>query len=489
MIVGGGRVQLLDRNDRPLSEVVVEGGFLLPLGPDVEVMLEDPLVLRLVYGRVGDPSSDSSETPDVPVGWIPLVIQRPDGNGETIYELEIPAPTGFTEATIDEMWCSLSSSPATQAALRRAGLWRAGEHRSESDCGAHLPSLPDLLAQTRHLLRHWPQRESLSMAWRPVGQAGGPEDVRETVRQLARAGSVVVDGAGLPARTLRRQGSHEPWTLHAVRDMATTVIKRLAELPEVFSSQDGAGLLAPVAVLAELAEPPPGSRDVPPSSWPAQFRMWSEQALAVIADVSAHGVGTGRAPLCQFRDLFEAWLAVEVHRIFERHLGHPWRRMEIADDLTRFGKPAWRSSWTVGDLEVEVWAQPAIGRKPVHLDNGGPARSVTSELIPDGLVVVTGPNGTYRHAIDAKFTTGSQIRASTVAETGSKYLWGLRRASSDALALDRVSIVSNGRAKVPFDGDMSMIDSLEVRPNSGLDELTASIIGPLAGRFPEVFQC
>lgn len=461
MNLDGGVVRLEDEAGALLSEVPIGSGWLLPLGPEVEIAERgNPLVLRLRPAPRSMSGEDEGGVIDrVTVGSLPVVTQDLSTQELSVVYLDLPPPRGFDTPGISEMWNALSVlPPSARAAVRRAALWDSGARLHYSDLAVHLPTLPDLLAESVHLLHNWPQKESVAYLWHPLGLPGGVEQVGRTLRSLHRVECAQLGDRVVPSKTVRRRGDSEPWKLHAVSSLAQSVKRRIAEHDEV----TGTGipkLLAPLDAVVERAQPSHPVADVSPSSWPAPLRSWHQKGRQVLAEAEADRRLDGRAPLCQFHDLFEAWVTVKVMEQISTRFGEPVIKNQ-PDGNSLLGKPTFFSRWTTEQGPIEVWAQKCI-EAPIATVLGREIRSVTSTLAPDLLVAT--PNGLV--AIDAKYTSKTRVPIGTVSATGSKYMWGLRDGpdAEAGPALDAVHVVTNAQPAQTF-GSESLVRSWTMRP-------------------------
>lgn len=465
------------RREQLLGESEIPRGAVLPIGPDFSVQQSsDGIEIRFKAGSV------DNEIPDLPVGALPLVVRTPEGRYQ-LGSISVPPPKEFGLDGIDAMWKGLCAvPPAARGRVRRSTNWAASARHIRSEDAFFLPALPHLLSQAQHLMSAWPQRDMATSMWRSTGLVGGREDVRGTVREFGRLPAVAVDGRYLPARTLRSFGGAAPWRLWAAHDLALMTAKALDAAPAFGVQDDRQQAVELLTRFAMRARPKTGARDVPQSSWPHALRHWVESGWRVFSQVQALGRGVHQAPLCNLYELFEAWTVYEIHQFLESKLGEPSQRMEVVIERGGPGQPAWFSRWVTGDTVIELWSQHAFGRDPVRLldPSWGPmVRSVTTDLIPDVLLIVGNPAGFSAYAVDAKFTSKSELASSTASETGSKYHWGTR-VDDGTPFLEQVVIASNRAASPMFD-EGARISSVRLVPGYSFEALQTCFNELLAG--------
>lgn len=447
MIIESGPVRLIDEAGELLGQSETHGGWLLPLGPEVSIVDPGPpLVIKLKARPERDQDDDSDALgglADVPVGSLPIITRDPRTGDVVVNFIDLPPPRGLTQDGIDQMWRALSDlPPAARASVRRAALWESGRSLRLSEIAVDLPTFPNLLGITTHLLHNWPRKETATTSWRPLGVSGGVEDVIGTVRRLHTIPVALHSGRTLPSRTLRRHGDTVPWTTRAVSDMALTVSNRIRQSPKLVGMDIGS-LLAPLNALSERARAPRGVAEVSPSSWPPPLRDWMRVASQVLSEVEATRARKGHAPLCQMHELYESWVSSEFLNAAKARFGEPLEDSVLTGDA-RYGKPTFYTRWMTERGLFEIWVQAAFSETAQPLD--GKVVSVTSELIPD--VVISGPKGLI--GIDAKFTSRPQVTSPVVSATGSKYLWGLRNSTDSTQALQWLHIMTNSKPIQPF---------------------------------------
>lgn len=470
-------VELRSSRDEYLGEARIRSPYRLPTG-DVSVVSHSRgrLVLRL-RPRSGAFAVDErgEEVADAPVGAIPILSARPDGEGLEVVPLTLQPPAPFTAGDIDTMWRSTASLPAeVTKSVRRDGVSAARARRGGP--GLYTDPVPELATLARHAASRWPLREAAEVGWRPADVPGGREDVAGTVARLGVAGARARPGGGFaPERTLRRRTSTDPWALAGVSDVMRAVVRRLQE-PDV-AAEDFTRALAPVAAVAQLSKAPPAQSDPPPSSWPPVARRLYELGISVLAGVSAAGIGADRAPLAHLWALYESWVASSTLETLRALLGEP---QAIAfDGMNSQRRAAWHATWTTTTGEVTLYSQTEIGISAPNM--GMPIVSITAGLIPDTVLVVREGNATRVVAIDAKLRGITTLTSGELSREASHYLWSVRR--SDDLArhgLDHVVLITSGPGSVPAVPDTAAMSAVTATPGqtTALQQQVAAVVSP-----------
>ena len=462
------RVRLYDPAGTTVTaEATVRRPYLMPLGI-VEVLSEseDTVSLRLRPERgIARVDEDGEPLPDVPVGAIPILTRNTTTGEFTVVELVLPPPPAFPPGGVDEMWQAVCALPSpVPASIRHQGLWAAEAAGKWSEEDVFVASLPWLLAEARHLVHRWPQREALETYWRSVELPGGREDVMRTLR-APHVPVAVLAGRAVPTRSLRWRASTEPWTVEAVEVLAREVGRRVREIRTAEAGLDE--MLAPLAGVEALARRRDRRTDPPPSSWPWPLRRFHDAALDVLLDVSAAGAGSERAPLCHLWRLYEGWVSHELFAFLGADLGAPAVEPTFSG-FNSVGGATWWSRWRGDGTVVDLWSQPEIDdRGFVPCDDPGLAViSVSSSLIPDALVAVRRHGDLTLIVFDAKHTGERQMTPGEVTRAVSKYLWGIRAAADPSApgALRRVVLVSSGSPGYVFDAGRARIHGLSAVP-------------------------
>jgi hypothetical protein len=436
---------------------------------EVEVLEARPGSVKL--GLIGDRGPGRTgpsgvELPDVPVGSLPIVTLNPNTGNIEIVPLSLPVPEPFDQVGIDEMWRSVVDLPeAVRSGVRRRALWEGvTADREYSDFELSVPSLPKVFELSKSLLHRWPQRESSENYWRPIEIAGGREDAHGTIRRLDRAGAVAIGNRVMPRRSLRRRASTEDWQLPSLAAVVTELVRRIKAEPGL-ADASGAGTLLLEEVAALSSSRATGSEPLP-SSWPWGLRTLYDLALEALAFSTPAGVGPTMAPLCHLWRLYEAWVSTQV---INWVAGIRGRSPDIGPGVAAPGN-AWKAMWRDDNVVTEVWGQLQVSGNPIELgdDPTLSIRSVTSQLVPDILVVVATPQSATLIAFDAKRTSSLRLLPDEATTTASKYHWGLRATHANAdVYLDKVVLVTCASPPTFFDNAKARTISVRARPVAG----------------------
>lgn len=431
--------------DGPVDEVSVRTP-VLPPPVGLEVAVRDGAI-EWRLPRLGPLAGADRVEVDRFVGSVPCVSRAPEGHAHDllVQYLTAPPPTPFDGPAIDAMWDAVSQlpGPVPASAVGQGATSRAQARLGP--LGVQWSALPQVLVAADQLLARWPRREHSEQIWRARDLPGGRENAVATLRS-PRA-RYEEDG---PLFTARLRATDAPWRTRAVAGSA----HRLAALVAEAVGAEGEGVTAPLRAVADRAMPALGTGDPPRSSWPRSLRRFQDLASIVFRQVQAVGAGSQEAPLARLWELYEGWVLSRLVELLSADLA---TAPSIAPTLVGYAdaggtapRPTWFATWETTDRRVTIWAQLRVGGNGPRIFNSTqplygaepwlPAiRSVTSDLIPDAVLVAHATDGTQEVAVlDAKQRSGAMMSAGDAGSAGSKYLWGLRAAKSDAHILQRV---------------------------------------------------
>lgn len=218
---------------------------------------------------------------------------------------------------------------------------------------------------------------------------------------------------------------HAACTLHALAAVASLLADRMEALPAL----DGQhafrnGLASLFRRVAGRSRPLYPVADPPPSAWPASLISTYSTCLRAISSVMNAQQGTASAPLSEVWELYQAWVADQLVRGLTVVLG---RRQACAGQADPLG------IWSDGDGTIELRYQaviPSLRGQALEV-LGERFVAVVGSLQPDLLVVRRGTD-TRSVVVDAK-KRSSYMKLDDLTENVSKYQWGVRRESSQAL--------------------------------------------------------
>lgn len=388
-------------------------GDLVWLPSSLRVVARDGL--RVEVG----PASDGTHAPDVLVGAVEFLTEDQLGR-LSVGVLDIDPPPPFRPGDVDLMWSAIRASPMTapkpktpQGLAPVGGVWRKSQSVLTSAAAR-------VQAAALSMLQDWPTVDDAEVTWRQVDLPGGREDLVETERRGDRWPSIVdPTSRRLPSWTARRTLADRRWTSETLSAAAALLLKRLREFDlgsPLKSLED------PLYQVLRRCSPQTRLRDAPTSAWPRRAQQLLSAIQLALQAIQAWDAGPRSRPHADLWRLYESWIGAELISSLERVLGQP------ATDLGQ-GAFRWRPP---GDLLVDLRLQARIGLSPTNL--GGllahPIRSVTSELIPDGLLIVSrrrSHSPQHLFVIDAKLRKAAAIEPSDAAAAGAKYMWSLRQ--------------------------------------------------------------
>lgn len=395
----------------------------------------EPLIARLApFRRLSSSTPDRLILDYIPEDGVDKVcgfysIPFVDGTGGvSVHQLWVAPPPPFSDEEVRLMWDAiLDLDMGVPAGLRLQGSigartdtrrLRAGEHPRDE-------LLASLTRSAAELLANWPQRDVFVHHWRPVGLAGGVEDVLQTVRHGWRAGVGGVSAATgrmLPERSARRSLNADGWSLSAVARLANAVgdvvAREYENGPALTVLEHRLRLVANQALPSDC-----GAIDPPTSSWPKPLLHFAEVAWRFLNRASdGTGPTPSSLPLCEVWRLYERWTAAHVARSLTKWFGAPSARRKYGQSGER-----WLMVWNVVADRIVVEAQYAFGHSPGSgLSWRSHYRSVTAQLVPDVLMVLERENGGRALLlVDAKERSAS-FGTDDAAAAGAKYLWGIR---------------------------------------------------------------
>lgn len=456
------RLVLESDTGEPLVSRAIERPFLVPNGRDVVVRsrTDDEILLRLrpTLGAGDDRG-------DVPVGSLPILTVR---HGKLEIEfLQLPPPAPFSTSDISAMWEATARLPGgTRTSRQRDSLTRAMAGRTRSPTGASIVALPQVVEAAQALLARWPLVDRSVARWRAVALPGGREDIARSLRQGSASRLQSVGGAESAARTIRRMGAFERWTLRTLAAVVREVARRFSE--------DSAGdelVLQVKPLLTRVADglDPVDSRSIDPplSAWPPQMRGLLDACTWYLAELSAVAVGDDYAPICHLWEIYEGWVSYVVLDELERLLGPPSHGPEVAS--RRDANVTFRTRWDRGDeRSVEYWSQLEVQAQAAA--HGPRLRSVSAPLVPDGVLLIESPGETLVVVLDAKHRS-SGMTLGDLSNSTAKYLWGLRSDLDSAhhLVDSAVVVTSARRPPVPFDRAVARMSAVAAIPGDDSD--------------------
>lgn len=404
----------------------------LPVRP---LLLARPLRVVEQAGNhmvVGPPVETTAQLGvDVLAGSFPILCVE-DGVPK-VFWLEVDPPAPLTLDSLRTMWSDVLEAgvPVPQAVPAQGRLLTADlrpDHQLLVDI------VHEAHAAVLRLLASWPRRAAISTRWQHVELPGGREDPVMTERLGGRMAGVSHPLHGtLPVRSARRVQTPSDWGFGQIATAAASLVEALLEADWLGADEERARLIRPFALLAERSEPTTQVSDPPMSTWPAPARRAFElvaAATAAATTAAAHDSAVPRAPICFVWRLYEAWLATEGLRAIDESPEATRTSLSIAVEGAE-----WIASWALpNDRRAYLCAQLHVTDAPATLGGVLPQdfRSVTSELIPDLALFVTGGDQMELTVFDAKQRSAFAMTARDCAEAASKYAWGLRvRGTSD----------------------------------------------------------
>lgn len=405
------------------AETVVSGPVLL-LPSAMAIVEQGPSHVIVAPRQTREDRGDP--IPDVLIGTMPFVHLNPEGL-PSLAELWIPPPPPFRDEDVRMMWNEIDEAacPLPHSVLAQGGLG-PGRIAERREIGLTADFVALAYRRARALLARWPPQEAYELIWRNIELRGGREDFQATERRMpALAALKTKDGRPLPQKTARRRGIEDPWTSWLLYDAALAVVKEAGALGDrVIEDLPWRKVTAAFRAVAGRARPDRSSSDSPVSTWPIAARLCYEGFLAALSVVRSTKTGAATAPLSYLWRLFEAWVAVSSYRTLVDRFGPSIEAPEAASGCE------WRARWQLNGSSLSFLAQARIdGTGVPAAPPAARIRSISSDLIPDVLLIVEPSEGDVRiGVIDAKqrlVHTGMGPR--DVAEAASKYVWGIRR--------------------------------------------------------------
>lgn len=408
--------------------------------------------------------------PDVLVGSLPLIWWDRSTRTTRVDFLKVPPPEPFAADDLGLMWHSVleSSLPLAQSIPIQG---RAHGHGVVSGTGFSVEALPAAVDLAGALLSEWPTRDSTQLIWRPPDAPGGREDAALTDRLGGRGlGTRGSTGTLIPDLVARRIGVSSEWGATNLAAVADALAAGLADRQVTHDDEmeQPIRLLEEVSIRANRA----AHGVAPPlSSWPHLAQTTYRAMLEALVSVSAAGSGVDSVPLCDLWRLYESWICLRTAEALSNGLG----RGQVLD------LPWWANEWVIDGVFVRLHAQATVGQIPDPRLCGHPngVRSVSSNLRPDVLVAVWKPDGGQVFiCVDAKQRTAeTQMEASQVAATGSKYLWGIRDAVDvEALPVATTLVASSAPVTPMHDPARSRIAPSWITPSRGDDTFESSLL-------------
>jgi hypothetical protein len=412
--------------------------------------------------RIGE-----SEAPDVLVGSIPLIHLDNNGIHPVLTYLDIPPPSPFHVRDIEAMWqkIRLSGCPIPRSVTLQ-GQYAPGRAHTIHINQITVDYLDYAHQQCRQLLSRWPTIETQEVVLRNIELRGGREDFLMTERRLGSLPILMTQkGRHIPQRTFRRRAKDASWHSQLLREAASAVHDTVrSRINEQLTLTEVDKIVAPFASVARLATPSLTLVDPPLSTWPLNARRCYESLLATMAALKVEDNGKIPAPLCHLWRLYEAWIAVLCLEAVIHFLG-----FLPPDDSSRFVKGCeWITQWRLHNgCAVVLLAQPHISKNGLgsSLQSIVPIKSITSDLVPDVLLAITSDYEIQLLIVDAKKRSQlTSMDPREVAETASKYLWGIRSLEQSEIFPVRSTIIASTMQPGKMHSTHSCIQSLCVTP-------------------------
>lgn len=421
----------------------------------------------LPYGLSLEPSGDDFviyEPPDRALAGT-LTLPQLSGRDVSFVELTIPSNGRFNQEDLRLLWeagAELSSWRQARIAIARdAGTFGAPEITGTVETLRDWRSLAVCANDAGTLLAAWPSVLDRRQAWLPVGVVGGVEDLLGTERSAEPRGALhEVDNQLVVSQSARWRGARRNLASVTVSTLAMTVLEVVRLSLPADQVRLLRPLLDPIATVGRLAAAPAGSRDPDPSSWPRPFITFAASCMRTLAELQSARRGSGVVPFLDTDELYEAWLAVAVRRVFDARFGP--RKVPTSEAL---------AAWESDDTLVELWIKPAISRRGTEIAGTRMHALVAEILTPDLLVTATRGDVAAFAVLDAK--SWASMLPEQALEQSAKYLYGIRRADDlqAVPAVACVDLVTCAAAPSIGSSDVSRVHVVSATPTTGLDGL------------------
>lgn len=402
----------------------------------------------------------NSDSPDVLVGDIPVLFISP--RGETISNLQLDPPLPFSRALVSRMRADVDRQLGSIV-----GHDALGDHGELTSSGAqtanqlHVTVLAKALRLCSSMLRDWPTKSAPEVQWRRTGIPGGREDFKMTMRDPKKSRFYTSKSGNLyPERTARTISGAEPWTSKLLSAAATELYWRTRNRLHHDEEETVSNPLTEIlSTISQHAKPKNREPSTPLATWPpiaVQVYIALRQAIAVLTPDR-----TGR----------ENYLpATLLWRLYEHWIGGHLLPSGGAVKLKRHQPAAgleWSARWEEDGIQRVLLAQPRIGAQLDDFDGAlfAPVRSITSLLIPDYFLQSKVGDEITTVAIDCKRRLPTGLGARDIAESGSKYVWGILVSQENHEQKLHQSCILTSSSNPPLmNDDTSLISALFAMP-------------------------
>lgn len=389
-------------------------------------------------------------------------------------DLDVPTSGVFSQEDLKLLWDAgrRMADWKNRAAIAHATEFARPAPAGEADLVRNWHTVEACSRHARALLGSWPHSLDRRLTWQPVGVPGGTEDLMVTEREVDSLGHLSISGDQLTVgQSARWIGTSKPWRSATVAVVAQAVIgTALRSIP----AEDHAHispLLAPIAQVATIAEPPLGSIDLDPSSWPPAFGSFVSSCLRVITELEAASRGAGAIPLLDTDELYEAWLALRIWEMLESRLG-PAEPGEKAD-----------ACWSIDTTKLELWIKPVfLSSEPSSIGEEYYCAVGAQRLVPDLLLSATKDGETRLFVFDAK--AWSTMQSEDALSEAAKYLYGIRFFLEDDRStvpvIERVELVTSAKTPPVSSSDVARIGVITSTPTASPFLLDEALLKALA---------
>ena len=412
-------------------------------------------------------SSDTYETksPDILVGDVPvLFVSR---QKESISTLRLNPPKPFSRNLVEQMQGDIYDQ-----LVKISGHNSIGHDRSLGlPSGSTLsPINVDFLAQVARIssdmLSSWPTKHSTDILWRQTELPGGREDFKRTVREPRQSRFYALGtDATYPERTARIVSSNVLWTSTLLARAAANLYKQMDLENLEPGRRAGDPFSRLLLAVAERAAPESREPSTPLSTWPAialQLYIAIRRAHSSLAETSSDS--PNYLPSTLLWRLYEHWVGALLLPPGGRV--YPF----AANQGSRY---EWSASWEENGAVNVLLAQPEI-TGTFHSFDGAlmePVRSITSRLIPDYLLQSRASGRVITTAIDCKRRLPGGLKARDIAESGSKYCWGIRVGRDEmGSQIDQAYVLTSSESPPAMNDRNSLISALSAIPTSTAPE-------------------
>ncbi len=344
--------------------------------------------------------------------------------------IDVPPPAPFDEADVDQMWSARNRLTALHRPPTSGDADWARLRRTMSS-KVDWQALEQAVTAAASLLGAWPTRQIPTVAWLPFDRTGGRLLIGATER-AARSHTMPAGATGAPAMTARRVTTAQDTTVHALTAVAALLGSAICVIPGLDAEPEMHDRLVGLfRRVADRSNPRRPVADPPPSAWPATIVATYSACLRALTAVTAVAAGNDSGPLSELWELYEAWCADSLRSALSASLG-PSQRVPFRGSLI--------GRWTDGAATVELHYQavvPAVGSLQIL---GRSFTAVISELKPDLLLVRRDTNQTRVLVLDPK-KRAAVLTSDDLTVNASKYLWGIRDASTTPLVPSVVGVV------------------------------------------------